>query len=794
METGVVVRWVRPGAVRWSEDNQLFVLSSDGVHILTPTFDTKGEDGPGITFLKTSVVSLDEKDPLPWTLAQDVRAIRRSATQKAPEYIAAAWSPTHCSPTGGCILACLDTRGSVTLHVPETSPTKYLTLDAHVLKLWKAPKKDLQTKMADMVETVSIAWSPRTGALGAGGSLLTLGNQAGYITLWNIVDPTNIRHLKTLQIAGENVWITQLSWSPWFVENGNNASYLACGLSNGRISVLKALRTSTDRATTLDDISFSEDLFKDNRFDLSQCTGFAWSYQEPQMATKGGKLCIAKGNRVYIWNPETDTMASWRRRATFPITHIQWSNGNTKIIAMFYDGKAFALDFKDDKLEESPSDSSDSTFLSQNVIGRCHHQTNGTKDDDDEKGGKDGDAGDDGDEDEGDTAGSAHLRILSGDSSPDGYCTAFVYFFQNPGAVKQKQNAVLLLTASRSDPPTSDDTPVFDHILSDLEELLKTPSLALAKNPSHYLWNTLFYITNLNNSQLEKLHVADKLLRVFDDSSQMEVDTPRTQVEHPNQAGFSVEDKLLYAMYHDAAISSERAIFYLWTHLKPLSLPEPFKKRLEERAVKSTARIRAHVTGLILDQFAQQVSEARPVKDISEGDQTMLLLLCDSVVRMVQSRSPQVALSLTVLAQHAAKVYRMIQEALPRYNDLDQPLQVLENFIQGRDATSDRPTAGLESKREVCPACDAPVAFEDESTAVCDMGHVFGRCSTTLQITSWSLLVCNGCGLKVASPSSDSNSNNNSSSSSGNVSWMDTILHASPLCVFCLELRQSILI
>ncbi|KAF9971667.1 hypothetical protein BGZ73_005298 [Actinomortierella ambigua] len=757
METGVVVRWVRPGAVRWSEDNQLFVLSPGGVRILTPTFEEKGLDEPKVSFLKTAVVSLDEKETMPWTLDKN------------------------------------DSRGSVTLHIPETSPSKvvwkkYLTLDKHVAKLWKATKEDLQPEKVDLVETVSVAWSTQ----GLGGSLLTLGNQAGYVTLWNISDPTNVQHIKTLQVAEEGVWITQLAWSPRFIDNDNRASYLACGLSNGRIAVFKAQLISKDLGATLDNISFSEDIFKDRQFDLSLCTGFSWSYQDLQMSTTAGRLCIAKGGRIYIWNPQTDAMVSWRRRTTYCITHIQWSEGNTKIIAMFYDGKAFVLNVMEDMLEESPSDSRDSTFLSQNVIGRCHMQTSISKDDDDEKGGKDGDAGEDGDEDEGDTSGSAQLRILSGDSSPDGYCTAFVYFFQKAATVRPKQSAILFLTASRSDPPTAEDSSVFDHILSDLTRLLNTPSLALAKNPSHYLWNTLFYIVNLDTHQFEQLHVADKLLELFDESNQMEVDSPPSEAGHASHAGTSIHDRLLHAMYHNSAITSERAVFYLWTHLKPLALPASFKARLEERASKSIARIRAHVTGLVLDQFTQQVSEgARPVQDTSESDRTMLLLLCDSAVRMAQSQSSQVVQNLTDLAQHAAKVYRMLQEAFPQYSDLDQPLSVLEAFLEGKDMTSGQQAVVLDSKREVCPACDAPVAFEDESTAVCDFGHVFGRCSTTLQITSWSLQVCNGCGLKVASPSSP---RDDSSSRAEKMSWMDTVLHASPLCVFCLELRQSILI
>ncbi|KAG0234143.1 hypothetical protein BGW42_006884 [Actinomortierella wolfii] len=446
---------------------------------------------------------------------------------------------------------------------------------------------------------------------------------------------------------------------------------------------------------------------------------------------------------------------------------------------MFYDSKSYVLNVKEDALTESPLDSVDSTFLSQNVIGRCHQQVAGSKDEEDDKGGKDGDPGEDGDEDESDTSGSTQLRILSGDSSPDGYCTAFVYFFQGVAQVREKQNATLVLTASRADSPSSKDATVLDHILSDLKGLLSNPSLALSQNPSRYLWNTLFYIANLGSDQFEEIHVADRLLGVFNGSSQMEEDNTQSQTDLVFHVGSSIEDKLLVAMYCNAAITSERAVFYLWTRLKSLSLPTSFKERLKERAEKSIQRIRAHVTGLILEQFSQQVSDVYRVQDTPESDQTMLLLLCDSVVRMVLSNS-QAVQNLTELAQHAAKVYRLLKDTFPRYDDLEKSLKVLDDFAHGHT-----PAGTLESKRETCPACDAPVPFDDETVAMCEYGHTFGRCSLTLQITSWSLFACNGCGLKVSAPSSNH---------SESWSWMDTVLRASPLCVFCLELRQSIMI
>src|SRR5690606_25490581 len=103
---------------------------------------------------------------------------------------------------------------------------------------WNIPTgTDATNSDYDKVDTTTFAWTPniRVGKLR---SLLTIGNKAGYVTLWHIFDAKNI-HVAFAKKVVENGWITYLSWSSWFIVNGERYAYLACCSSSGSIKILK---------------------------------------------------------------------------------------------------------------------------------------------------------------------------------------------------------------------------------------------------------------------------------------------------------------------------------------------------------------------------------------------------------------------------------------------------------------------------------------------------------------------------------------------------------------------------
>lgn len=79
--------------------------------------------------------------------------------------------------------------------------------------------------------------------------------------------------------------------------------------------------------------------------------------------------------------------------------------------------------------------------------------------------------------------------------------------------------------------------------------------------------------------------------------------------------------------------------------------------------------------------------------------------------------------------------------------DQDRLLTVLERSDEAEDSS---PLGlGIDPPIESCPACLGPISFESLRFAICQLGHVWDRCSVTFQILSTTKLrVCTGCSRK----------------------------------------------
>lgn len=149
--------------------------------------------------------------------------------------------------------------------------SQHVVLDRYIAAYWDA-EQEIDLEMADKIESVSLAWSPKIFVNGIG-SLLALGNKSGDITIWNVVDSQNIRCVTSMDTSGET-WVTQISWSPWMVEDGSYVAMLAYSLADGTVNVRKVRFNPT---TPLDNIEVSENIMDIPARSLHPCTVLRWS-------------------------------------------------------------------------------------------------------------------------------------------------------------------------------------------------------------------------------------------------------------------------------------------------------------------------------------------------------------------------------------------------------------------------------------------------------------------------------------------------------------------------------------
>ncbi|KAG0197204.1 hypothetical protein BGX28_009295 [Mortierella sp. GBA30] len=427
MENEFDTRPLRPGSLIWSEDNILALVTPATIHLVAPSLCGAVDQSSTKFFVSSiSAGSLDqEKDQKPWKLMMHVASIRNAVSEQAMEFAHAAWSPTGCSHLKGCMLACITLRHSVVIYLPSSSRVdgpwrKHVVLDKYLAVHWEA-EQEIDLEMADKVESVSLAWSPKI-FIDNVGSLLALGNKAGHITFWNVSDADNIRCVKSLETSGDT-WVTRMSWSPWTVEGDYHISMLAYSMADGAVHVRKVRFNSE---APLENIEISENIMDTVSQSLHPSTILRWSPTVPEAADRPNMLAFSKGSRLNIWLPETKKILVRRKPIAKAIAEISWDTFGKKVFVFFMDGKHSVYDIEQ---EELVTDEDSVDFVHQNIISRCHMQTrtNLTQ----EEGEADtANADDDGGDEE--TGGGAvssklQLHIICGDRSAEGMQLATAY-------------------------------------------------------------------------------------------------------------------------------------------------------------------------------------------------------------------------------------------------------------------------------------------------------------------------------------------------------------------------------
>ncbi|CAO3567483.1 unnamed protein product [Mortierella alpina] len=680
------------------------------------------------------------------------------------------------APAKRCMLACITLKNSVIIYEPlsriEGPWQKHVILDRYIAAYWDA-EQEVDLEMADKVECVSLAWSPKIFVDGIG-SLLALGNKSGDITIWNVVDPQNIRCVTSIDTSGET-WVTQISWSPWMVGEASYVAMLAYSLADGTVHVR---RINLNPTAPLENIIVSENIMAAPARSLHPCTVLRWCTTLLEAADRPNKLAFSKGNRLYVWLPETDRILAWRKPVAKAISDISWDALGTMVFVFFMDGKHSVLNVSDDGLSVHEDHVE---FVHQNIISRCHLQskTNLTQDE--------GEADDDGGDEEaagGGVGSKLQLHIVCGNRSAEGLQLATAYHvsssFHMEFQRERFQSCTMMLTNTYKD--VSDQTG--DVLLKRLATFIRLPNAVLTRNPAYFLWELLVFICECVPQQDAGAGFITKLLAVMDEVYASPSESMRSFARREVMEGDSTssKSKLEGALFSDASVNADRVNLYLWSQLKPCSLPSNVNDQLSTRAKAAEARIRKHHTRNILKHFLERFaamstaqSSSRPGLRIEECDQILLLLQCDSILLFHRNDAELLGL--------AEKTYNLLQNQPQDLCDVDEQMDMLQSLNKGVVTT----ITSFKSGRESCPACGTEVRLDNELKGTCANDHAWQRCSVTLQlIADFHPRTCSGCRRKVLKVP-ESKTQPSIVLDSDTAPWLEVVLRAVSVCGFCGE-------
>lgn len=765
MEIEFESRPSRPGSLIWSEDNILALVTTGILHIFAPTLEG------AVTLQRTGNASLTstpglviDNDKEPWSLRTDVVDYRSVISPIQVDNWLAVWSPTGCSPSKGCILAAVTTRHSVYLYVPDASPLerrwkKFIVLDPYISTLWEG-SSDSPPNVQDKLETASLAWTPKI-LVNRIGSILTLGNKGGYITLWHVTDPMDVRCLLSSRLS-EDDWVIQLSWSPWMIENGRHVSILAYALSNGKVNARKVIFDTSD---PLANIEISDDIIAGSNQSAHPCTVLCWSPNLVEAPEKSTMLAFSKHNRVHVWRHGTQKTLSWRMPIAKPVAHISWNERNDGLFVFFMDGKHGVIRVLEDILE---MDDEYTEFVQESIIAKCHVQDSSNV-----AGGEDEDNDDDEEDEDGGTnmSNKLQLHVIAGSRALQGSLLSYVYYVTSPFQMEFQREKYQSSTVAFPKIMKDFQQSAKNYLFNRLESILRVPGIALATNPAAQYWEILLYCGEYVSSE-EGPELMQELLRILTTVT-LAKDKVNKYMKHEALMGSiaSPEEELERALFEDPSRNADRACIYIWSRLQTASGMEVATDALKASVAIAEKKLRRHQIQCNLNLFFKYAKANDVTAELEECDRTLLLVLADSVLLFHKEEKGLVLL--------AEKMYKLLSAQFPD-SDVKEQLAALKAIKAGSDAS-------LSSRRESCPACGADVKLENEDHATCTNGHAWKRCAaTSLIVSEFRPRTCQGCGRKsLKCP--ELQSGNTLLPSSGASTWLGITLRAAMLCGFCGE-------
>ncbi|KAI8801627.1 transcription factor IIIC subunit delta N-term-domain-containing protein [Cladochytrium replicatum] len=350
-----------PQALKWSDDNQIAVVTSQVIHIVTPS----------LRGWKTSLKA--SKDLIHRTIffspSQDKRQVNliysdhvfdmddfRPGRFEKEGFRSAAWSHTGTSSNEGCLLAVLQYNHVITIYGPTGNP-----YDGD----WK-PIQDLTDLIyrrnfdyiqelpplfaLDRLEAVSLEWSHVLRFEHFGVSLIAAAMKDGSLALFCHAQTAYLIDQIELNPPGK---IVALAFSKWSLRRGVFVAYMLTGTLDGQACCWEVnFVYSTDEADTKVQIQLLKTLANADGREVTMAH-FYCENEEGAAPADIPKLAFTKGSRLYVWFPVSHAGEGSEQihpdpfcvnlPLSMPATGMLWNSDGSRIHLYTMDGKVWAI-------------------------------------------------------------------------------------------------------------------------------------------------------------------------------------------------------------------------------------------------------------------------------------------------------------------------------------------------------------------------------------------------------------------------------------------------------------------
>nr|GAT46332.1 predicted protein [Mycena chlorophos] len=779
IHTALSVNAVAPipstSTLQWTADGQACFLTKTSLYIMTPdhglNFDLaqpiKSKPRP----LKAKNASQPEPDvePIGWyrTLVQFDRPLEYLWPEQSQSWNAivlgtvdiALWaataSPSGLSTNASCIVAALTSSMDFTLWTASRNG-----LNGEWVKIFDVTPfllehfgQESNAVRAIRSQVTSIHWSQqadfgiRPAALD--GSLLVAGTRAGMLLLLRYRAP-GLELLKALSVSDQ--WIVRVAVSPWRISQlGKCQATVAFTTDDGAVSLVNIEQTLEDapsasmfgfpytiRLSILDD-TVEEIFSKDSR----PARGLLWI----ELPKAELVLVFAKSGSVGLCRPSASGPWTGTRQFTLrqtpklsagtscfsPTTGLVYLPHKDVLLISLADGSVHALH----KISEEPSWDAPTEALSSDSLSRFVRatfvRTEPPRTADEEP---------------------SVQRVSGMASYDDGASVISLHEAVYPADFSYLHDARHnnLFIVSRLWETTEEDDGVAATV-QNLSDLLNSAQAAAGFTPAHLLRPT-FLALHPPRLQAEDDHgLHEQLLAVL---AEIREDDTTSIMIHPWTGGLTTE------MRREFRGSLTRHLFG-WNGLLRLRLSLGVADFLWK---SSDTEERRTSSGIVASSL---------VFSLSHGFvRTIIRHLIAAATCLQQSDMPFVLR----MVMHTLLADQSVPE------DLKEEGQILAHkMTEIIPGTLAEVANGL---NESCPACRVNIPFTEVTSAVCERGHHWGRCSiTTFILSSPSVRTCVGCGRKAFLPPSTNEAGSSSLPPSAQGWVVEELLEAVKRCLFC---------
>ncbi|KAI0796220.1 putative zinc-finger of transcription factor IIIC complex-domain-containing protein [Abortiporus biennis] len=760
--------------IQWSEDGQALLITRNAIYILTPSLGIEVEPSFLVKQSLEKDLSGDNLKPVEWfqTLiewdknsdlspcpsdSQDWGAVSLGSLD--PYFRSVTCSPSNLTDDAGSVVAILNSNLQTSFWVPEKNHLrgkwrKIIDWD-HLRQLqMQHHPSDIDQNLASTLQAqvTVVQWSPQTDFLiepapAVDGSIFAVGNRAGMVTFYRYEGGSSskaaLRYISSISV-GER-WVTHLTWSAWkSVKVGKCETLMACGLSDGSITILKLVQNLVSQPSGSNlvqnyDFSVECEILHTKPCGPCNCgvTSLRWIH------TIGAEpiLVFSTVGRVHIWDKpweegseesiHTVTLQTQKlsvgSTALSAISGISYIEKHETLVICLADGSFHVVG--NVPLNPTLVSSSSESPLSSNTLSAV-----------------------------------ARSDFLKLEADPVQYADVN----RISGAVPYDNSSMYLWIHETSRPSDFDykheakHTSVFvlaslwpddaeDDVLRDLRYATGNIRAANRTAPLGILRPVFLHLRNPERFSRVSSQVIDILQEDPSHAKTIEIDIPAWSEELSPQLREAYKQSLKTHLFGWDSLLHQRIKIYLSAFCEKQAGDPQTRQRFSQINTSLRASLWHSTLRVILRHIRAVVNV------LGDNDTTFVLRI------IVQALLSGISDDLATEARDLASKVNLV---IPSNLDLNAIHSIGHN--------------------ETCPACNTEIPFTDLGEATCPNGHSWSRCSITSFILSTPMVrTCCGCGRKAFLPLSHQSSGHNWLPTWARSWLVEDLLDATYRCLFC---------